>query len=374
MGNEFPTATWTVTQPWRGLFGMLVCLGVAFGITFVFFKEVTQFTGLMGNWAMCMVPIEVIIGVTWMGRYPAEKFDNPWRGLALTILMFFVGSIALMFLAHMIGGGDATNPILSSCIIWSVIITMFWAIAFGSWPFHKMSLPAKGFLTLLCSYLVLMAGFRLLNFNEIGVGAAGGYVPFYPGGGINPGGPISWDAGLCFFFMMIVFMFVMLALGFWPVSKFKSLMTQPIMGISVFIINFALAFICYAIMVWGMDLDPVRSMIYFVMFAFGLLGMIFMFQMWPGRMWPQPLGGFINLLIAAVIAICAFFGIRAFCSMVFGPEWFVADPTTGYLMLGPHGWFAMATVGLGLTFPAWAIYGPAYDFWPLPPTPGPPAH
>jgi hypothetical protein len=351
---------------------MLVCLGVALAITMGFFKEVGMFTGLMGNWAICMVPIEVVIGVVWAGRYPAEKFDNPWRGIALTLLMFIIGSMALLFLAHVIGGGDPTSPILSICVIWAVIITMFWTIAFGSWPFHKMSLPAKGFLTLIGAYLVLMAGFRLLNFNEIGVGAAGGYVPFLPGLGINPDGPISWDAGTCFFFMMIAFMFVQLALGFWPISKFKSLMSQPIMGICVFILCFALAFATYGIMVWGMDLDPVRSMTYVICFAFGLLGCLFMFQAWPGRMWSQPAGGFVNLIFAAILGIIAFFAVRAFCGMVFGPELFVADPTTGLLMLGPFGWFAVATVMLGLTFPAWAIYGPAWDFWPLPPTPPPP--
>jgi len=288
------------------------------------------------------------------------------------MVMFIVGSLAMLFLAYAIADSDWTSPILSICIIWTVATTMFWAIAFGSWPFHKMSLPAKGFLTLLGSYLVVMAGFRLLNFNEIGVGAAGGYVPFLPGLGINPGGPISWDAGTCFFFMMVAFMFVFLALGFWPMSKFKSLMSQPALGISVFIGCFALAFVSYAIMVWGLDLDPVRSMLYFICFAFGLLGILFMFQAWPGRMWSQPVGGFVNLILAVIIGIVAFYLVRMFCGMIFGPEFFVADPNTGLLMLGPFGWFAIATVCLGLTFPAWAIYGPAWDFWPLPPTPPPP--
>lgn len=381
--GEIPTASWTVTQPWRGVFGMLVCLGIAFGISFVWFQNLHGYIGIMGNWAMCMVPIEVVIGVAWAGRYPAERLEQPWRGVALTLFMFVIGTLAFIWLTYIIGGGNPGTPILAVFIIMSVILTMFWVIAFGCWPFHKMSLPVKGLLTLMSVYLVLMAGFRLFNFDTIGSGAYWEIfherAPFFPDLGINPGGPIGWDYGVTFFFIMIVFMFVFLTLGFWPFVKFKSLVVQPAMGIAVFLTCFVLAFICYAIMIWGMDLAPIRTMIYFVCFAFGMLGIIFMFQMWPGRSWPQPMGGFINLLLAVVLGIIAFYGIRAFCQMIFGyydgvNELWVMDPASGYLMAGPVGFFAMATALLGLTFPAWAIYSPAWDFWPLPPTPGPPAH
>jgi len=384
--GELPTASWTVTQPWRGVFGMLVCLGIAFAISFVWFHNIMDYTGLMANWAMCMVPIEVVIGVAWMGRYPAERLEQPWRGIALTLFMFVIGTIAFMFLFYVIGGGHSAAPMLGAFIIMAVIVTMFWVIAFGCWPFHKMSLPAKGLLTLMSSYLLLMAGFRLFNFDTVGIGAPP--PPFVPGrvplavegglhpelAGINPGGPVTWDYGLVFFFIMIVFMFAFLTLGFWPFSKFKSLMVQPVMGLAIFLSCFVLALICYGIMIWGMDLAPMRVMIYFVCFAFGMLGIIFMWQMWPGRSWPQPRGGFINLLLAVVLAIIAFYGMRAFVAMLFGWDWFVLDSASGYLTAGPFGWFALATACLGLTFPAWAIYSPAWDFWPLPPTPGPPAH
>jgi hypothetical protein len=382
VGNDIPTASWTVTQPWRGVFGMLVCLGIALGISFAWYQDLHNFIGIMGNWAMCMVPIEVVIGVTWAGRFPADKFEQPWRGVALTGLMFFIGTLAFIWLTYIVGAGNSGLPILAVFIIMSVILTMFWCIAFGNWPFHKMSLPVRGLLTLMGVYLVLMAGFRLFNFNEIGVGELG-RIPFVTADswvglehfvGVNPGGPIAWDAGVTFFFLMIVFMFAFLTLGFWPITRFKSLCSQPIMGIVVFISCFALALISYAITAWGMDLEPMRVMVYFVCFAFGMLGIIFMFQMWPGRMWSQPVGGFVNLLLAVVLAIIAFFAIRAFCQMVFGPGLFTLDTGTGYLMGGPFGFMAMATVMLGLTFPAWAIYSPAWDFWPLPPTPGPPPH
>jgi hypothetical protein len=387
VGNDFPTASWTVTQPWRGVFGMLVCLGVAFGITFAY--NMNEFMGLFTAWAICIVPIEVIVGLPWMGgTYPAGKFDNPWRGLFIIVFMFFIATMALLFITYVIGGSGIIrdvgpiHPLMNVWIIGVVITTFFGVIAFGCWPFHKMSLPAKGFLTLLAVYLIWTAGFRLISFDYVMV-APGVTVPFYMTGGpfaflagVNPSGPIAWEQMLTFFFGMVVFLFVFVHLGFWPISKFKSLMVQPIMGIVVFITCFAGALICYAIMVWGMDIYPIKVMIFYVCFAFGMLGIIFMFQMWPGRMWAGPIGGFVNLLIAAVLAIIAFWGIRAFCQMVFGAEWFVGLPTGhGYLALGPDGWFAMANVMLALTFPAWAVYGPVFDFWPLPPTPGgPPAH
>lgn len=400
MGNDFPTASWTVTQPWRGVFGMLVCLGIAFGITTAYGMH--EFMGLFTAWAICIVPIEVIVGLPWMGgTFPAGKFDNPWKGIFIIIFMFIIATIALLFIARFIGGagimpdimgpvaGKAIHPLMNVWIIGVVITTFFAVIAFGCWPFHKMSLPAKGFLTLLMVYLIWTAGFRLFDFSwlMVGPGFVGpdpGLVPLYqdiPGApfaalaGVNPAGPIQWEQGLTFFFGMVVFLFVFVHLGMWPISKFKSLMVQPILGIVLFIACFAGALITYAIMVWGMDIYPVKVMLYYVCFAFGMLGIIFMFQMWPGRIWPGPVGGLVNLIVAAVLAIIAFYGMQAFCQMNFGHEWF-QQIGHGYLSTpAPEGWMSMMNVMLALTFPAWAVYGPVFDFWPLPPTPGgPPAH
>jgi len=383
--GEVPTASWTVTQPWRGVFGMLVCLGIAFGISSAY--TMNEFMGLFTAWAICIVPIEVVVGIPWGGKYPAEKFDNPWRGFLIILFMFFVATIALLFITRYIGGGGVMHtvgpihPLMNVWIIGVVITTFFGVIAFGCWPFQKMSLPAKGFLTLLAVYLIWTAGFRLFNFDYIMLDP-GFHIPAYIHGGVfeslagvNPSGPIAWESGLTFFFGMVVFLFVLVHLGFWPISKFKSLMVQPMMGVATFIFCFIGAFITYAIMVWGMDLYPIYVMTLYVAYAFGMLGILFMFQMWPGRLWKGPTGGFINLLLAAVLAIVAFYGIRGFCSMTFGPEWFYASAAGhGYLQMGPDGWFSMANVMLALTFPAWAVYGPVFDFWPLPPTPAPPPH
>lgn len=376
--GEVPTATWTVTQPWRGVFGMLVCLGIALGIAACF--ELEHFTLLMGAWAMCIVPIEVIVGVPWGGTYPAPRLENPWRGFAILLFMFGIATIAFTFIRQYIGGG-AITPLPVVYIIGTVITTMFLAIAFGCWPFQKMSLASKGFLTLLLAYLIWTAGFRLFSFDQIMIGPGWmvpASVPFYSTGGdfaalagINPSGPFAWESAITFYFIMIVFMFVFLHLGFWPFSKFKSLMTQPTLGIVVTISCFVCALITFAIMAWSMDIYPIRIMTNFVCYAFGILGILFMFQMWPGRLWKQPAGGFINLLLGVVIAIIAYYGIKAFCSMIWGPAFFTGIGD-GYLLLGPFGYFAMATVLLGLTFPAWAVYGPCFDFWPLPPTPAPP--
>ncbi len=403
MGNDFPTASWTVTQPWRGIFGMLVCLGVAFAITTAF--DMDAFAGVFTAWAICIVPIEVVVGIPWMGgKFPAGQFENPWKGIFIIIFMFMIATFAFLFITRFIGAAGLMtshapiHPLMNTWIIGVVITTFFGVIAFGCWPFHKMSLPAKGFLTLLAVYLIWTAGFRLISFDGVMV-APNLVLPFYsispifgPGlfaavagtptvmgpavgnfMGVNPSGPIPWEAMLTFFFGMVVFLFVFVHLGMWPFSKFKSLMVQPILGIVLMIACFAGALITYAIMVWGMDIYPIKVMLYYICFAFGMLGIIFMFQMWPGRMWAGPVGGFVNLLVSAVLAIIAFYGIQGFCSMIFGPEYFV-QTGNGYLALGPSGWFAMANVMLALTFPAWAVYGPVFDFWPLPPTPAPPSH
>jgi hypothetical protein len=386
--GDVPTASWTVTQPWRGVFGMLVCLGIAFGITCAYGMD--EFMGLFTAWAICIVPIEVVVGIPWMGgAFPAGKLENPWKGFAIIAFMFFIATIALVFITKFIGGSGVISsvgpihPLMNVWIIGVVILTFFGVIAFDCWPFQKMSLPAKGFLTLLAVYLIWTAGFRLLNFDTMTIPALEPvfgtiHVPAYVSGGIfanlagvNPSGPIAWDQGMTFFFGMVVFLFVFVHLGMWPFSKFKSLMSQPTLGIVLFIACFAGALISYAIGVWGMDIDPIKMMLYYVCYAFGMLGILFMFQMWPGRLWKGPVGGFVNLLVAAVLAIIAFWGIQAFCSAVFGDAYFV-QVGHGILFAGPSGWFAMMNVMLALTFPAWAVFGPVFDFWPLPPTPAPP--
>jgi hypothetical protein len=72
--------------------------------------------------------------------------------------------------------------------------------------------------------------------------------------------------------------------------------------------------------------------------------------------------GFVNIALAVVVGIIAFYVIRAFCLSHFGAEAFAH----------PADVFSMGNLMLGITFPLWAAYSALWDFWPLASTPPPP--
>ena len=74
MDELTPKAKWTVTQPWRGLFGTALTLWVAFAIAAAF--DMQSFMGNFTLFMMSFVAIEVVMGLGW-GRQSSFR-----RGLA----------------------------------------------------------------------------------------------------------------------------------------------------------------------------------------------------------------------------------------------------------------------------------------------------
>jgi hypothetical protein len=374
MDGLSPTARWTITQPWRGLFGIAVTLGAALIITSIF--DMKGYLGVFTTFIMSNVPILAIIGAAWQAQYPStEGVPQPWRGFLLTAFAVLIGSLACFGLVGFVADGAAT-PFIAVQAINTVLTTFVLVLAFGMWPFHKMSLPAKGFLTLICAYIIAWLITMLFNFSMLsypqGIKPSPiGAVPFYAKGGpfaafagIAPMGPFAWESALLFYFCILVFIFCFLALQFWPFHKSPRLMKQPVMGIVVTISCAVLGYILYLIGVQALDIAPLRFLLYAVSFLFGLLMFIFMFQMWPGRTLKSPAaGGFLNIVLSIGVGIVGYHVLGAFCTSHFGAE----------AMRYPNDVFAVANLMLGLTFPAWAAYCALWDFWPLPPTPPPPA-
>ncbi len=361
-------AGWTSSQPWRGLLAVVITLSIALIITTVFDME--TYMGIFTVWAISMVPLEVVMGLGWGGKYPPTGgLQQPWRGFALLGFMFLLGTLACFAVIKLFGAGVA-EPLTNVYIIASVIVTFFAVISFRMWPFQTMSLPAKGFLTLLCSYLIMYVGYRwLFDFSLLsyptGVNPSPGPVPFYAEGGpeaafsaIAPTGLFIWETALTFWFWMVVFLFVFVAIDFWPFSRAPKLMKQPLLGVTVFIACGILAYVAFTIGVGAMKIEPMKFMLDGVCFLFGLLMIRIMFESWPGRRFKSPLGGWVNILIGIAIGIIGFYGIHAFCQWHFGAE----------AMRYPHNWMAIGNVMLALTFPAWAAYAEFFDFWPMPPS------
>jgi len=373
MDQLTPTARWTITQPWRGLFGVAVTVGYAFLITSIF--DLKTFNGYFTLLIMSFVPILVMVGMGWRrGTYPpTEGLQQPWRGMLLTGFVVLIGVIASYVILNFLSRG-AAQPFTNLYAITVVITTFFLVIAFGLWPFNKLSLGASGWLTLLLAYVLMWYLFKLFNFDLLSF-PTGEYlspvkaVPFYTQGGplapfadIAPSGFFRWECAIAFYFWMLIFLFVFAALDMWPLHKSPGIMKQPVLGIVLVIICGLLSGIAWGIGVSALKIEPLKFMLYGVCFLYGLLMMMAMFQMWPGRALPAPGAGFVNILIAIVIGIIAYYAYKAFA------VWHFGDAALKY----PNNVFVLANMMLGLTFPAWACYGDLWDFWPLPPTPPPP--
>jgi hypothetical protein len=375
MDELTPTARWTVTQPWRGIFGLVVTLAAMLIITSIF--DIKGYLGLFTTFIMCNVPVVAVIGAGWEGKYPStEGLSQPARGFLLTAFVVVIGILCALGLVNFCAGGAAT-PFIHVRAIVTVITTFFLVIAFGMWPFQKLSLPAKGFLTLICAYVIgwlitLLFNFSMLSYPQGIKPSPIDPVPFYAEGGplapfanIAPMGPFAWESALLFYFCIFVFLFCFVALQFWPFSKSPKLMKQPVMGIVVIITCIVLGYILYVIGVSALKIAPLRFLLYLVSFLFGLLMFLFMFEMWPGRAIKSPAGcGFLTIILAIIAGIIAYHLLLAFCTANFGAEAMKQYPTDV---------FATANLMLGLVFPAWAVYAVAWNFWPLPPTPPPPS-
>jgi hypothetical protein len=374
MDGLTPTARWTITQPWRGIFGLIITLGASMIITSIF--DLQTYLGIFTTFIMSNVPILVIIGAGWQAQYPStEGLPQPWRGFLLTAFAVLIGLLACSGLVNFLADGAAT-PFINVQAICTVLVTFLFILAFGMWPFQKLSLPAKGFLVLICAYIIAWLIMKLFNFSMLsypqGIKPSPiGAVPFYAKGGplaafagIAPMGPFAWESALTWLFCLFPFLFALLPLQFWPFSKFPSLMKQPVMGIVVTLTCIVLGTILYLIGVQALQIEPLRLLLYLVSFLFGLLMFIFMFQMWPGRTLKSPVGGgFLNIVLSIAVGIVAYLVLGAWCNSHFGAQ----------AMKYPLEVFAKANLMLGLTFPAWAAYAALWDFWPLPPTPPPPA-
>jgi hypothetical protein len=371
MKESTSAGLWVIPQPWRGIFGVAVTVGFTFLMTSIF--DLKTFNGRLTLLLLCFVPILVMVGIGWQrGTYPStDGLSQPWRGMLLTGFVTLIGTIASYVILNFMSGG-AAQPFTNVYAITVVITTFFLVIAFGLWPFNKLSMGPGGWLTLILAYVLMWYLFKLLfNFNLLSF-PTGEYlssiksVPFYAPGGplskfadIAPSGFFRWESAIAFYFWMLLFLFIFASLGMWPLSKFPGVMKQPVMGVVLLLICLGFSIIAWVIGVSVLNIEPLRFMLYGVCFLYGLLMTMTMFQMWPGRLFSGPAAGFVNILIAIAIGIVAYYAYMAFAAWHFG------EAASAY----PNNVFVPATMMLGLSFPAWACYGDLWDFWPLPPTP-----
>jgi hypothetical protein len=371
MDDLAPKARWTITQPWRGIFGLVVTISYVLVITSIF--EVQFFLSFYTLLIMSMVPILVMMCLGWGGKYPStEGLPQPWRGILLTGFVVLLGTLVCMAVRTFLSGGVA-QPFANIYLISTVLTTFFLILAFGMWPFGKLSFGVKGWFTLILAFLLMWFLLKLYDFSLLsfptGVNPSPVKpVPFYAEGGpfqqfaaLAPRGPFLWEYAITFYFWMLVFLFAFANLGMWPFNKSPKLMKQPLFGIVLTLVCAIFAWIAFSIAVNWLKIEPLTFLLSGICWAFGVLMIMTLLQMWPGRVLKQPAWGCVNILLAIGIGIVAYYPYKAFAVWHFGKA-----------MVYPNDIFILANMMLGITFPAWVAYTDLWDFWPLPPTPAPP--
>ena len=353
---------WAKKQPWRGIFALLVTLAASLVLTASF--DIQEYTGIVGYLIMSFIPMFAVIGLFWKRAGVIPELPQPFRGILLTMVAGIIGVLTVKGLIAFLGEG-VLLPHLNLHMVCTICTIFFIALAFGFWPFNKLSPVAGGFLSLIVAYVIGWIVLQFFNFAMLsyptGVNPSPiGKVPFYAPGGplakfgaLAPMGPFLWEHGFSFYLWGIILVFAFVLINFWPFSAFK--IGQPLFGVLVTIVALVISYIVNFICIDVLKIEPLRCAAYGVSFVFGVLLILIPFEMWPGRAIGKLLGGVINVLIAIGIGIVAYKTLLSFCQWHFGEG-----------MKYPNDIFAMATLMLGMVFPMWACYSDLFDFWPLP--------
>jgi hypothetical protein len=342
-------------QPVVGIAATALAIVVSLGFISLF--EFQLFAGWISYCLLCIIPMQIVIAVTWGAKLPARAAQNsqPLKGLLLVCLTVVVGLFVGVAYFILVGGSvSPPTPMLIQCAIVSVAVTFWAAIMWGGWPFNtifKNSITA-GLAMLLACYVVNYLLFRIF-FNYAFLEGAPVYVP-----ALDPQGMFNAWSALVFYMSALGIMFLMLHFDLWPLARFPALMQQPVLGIVWTAIALTLGGLAFYIGTRVMGIDVVR---YFVRvpvpFIFGSIVMLNMLQGSVFAKLTQPLKGILSGAAAAAIGTVLALMYDGLSPMVSGP---LPGGLPAYEL---ETWLASAL--LGVTFPLMIFCAEFFSFWPL---------
>ncbi len=341
-------------QPTLGIISSVLVILVSLGFISIF--RLPTFTTWVAYLMICLIPMVVVISVTWAAKHPAfaVRHAQPARGLLFVLLLLAAGvPVALVHFVAVGGSVSPPTPMVSMCIITTVVVAFWFAIVWGGWPFSRlMKNPAAGLLMLVAGYVVNYLLFRLF-FNYGFMKGTPAYQPAQdPHGLFN-----AWNA-VVFFVTAISAMFLLVCFELWPLAKRPALTRQPLLGAVWTAIMLGIGGLAVFVGegLLGMEAPAfmVRAPIPFV------FGTIIVMNMMEGSLFArfsQPLKGVLNAATAAVIGV----GLARLYGAL-GPI------VSGHMEPGPPGyvfeiWLASAL--LAVTFPFLVIFAELFQFWPL---------
>jgi len=342
-------------QPALGVAATVLVMVIA--LAFVSLFSFPTFAGWVAYFLLCVIPIQIVMAVTWGSARPtfAANAPQPVRGLLLTLFALVVGAVVAALALKFVGAGvTPPAPILAHWVIVSVPV-MFWAaIMFGGWPFTKLikSPMAAGLTMLVAVYVVNGLLFRVF-FNYEFMQGAPIYVP-----SIDPHGMFNGWSALVFYVTALAGMFLVIAFDLWPLTANPKIMQQPVLGIVWTMMALAIGAVAFYIGVNVMHLDVVHFLVTVpVPFIFGSIVVLNMLQNSLFASLTQPLKGVANTIAIVVIGV----GL----SRVYG---LLAPMVTGTLNAGPPAYdfeIWLASSLLSVTFPFLIFYAEFFKYWPL---------
>jgi hypothetical protein len=343
-------------QPILGILATALIIVISLGFISLF--DYPKFSGWVATFLLCIIPMEIVMGVTWgmkQPRFAAER-SQPLRGILFSLIALVAGVVVA--LAHWIGVGGGMSPptpMLSQCLIASVVITFCLAIMWGGWPFTALikNPIGAGLAVLVACYVINYLFFRVF-FNYDFMKGAPVYVAAQ-----DPGGMFNAWSSVVFYVTAIGVMFLMLCFDLWPFTKSPSLMKQPVLGIAWSILALVAGYAAFYIGVDVMKMDVVAFMVTFpIPFIFGTIFVLNMLQGSLFAKFTQPLKGVLNTVAAAVLGSLFALMYRALMHVV----------TPGEINPGPPGYQAeiwQASALLAVTFPFLVAYADFFTMWPL---------
>ncbi len=342
-------------QPAAGIIATVLVMAIS--LAFISSFDLSTFTGWVAYLIECMIPMQIVIGITWATKHPqfAAARSQPSKGLLLALLSIVAGAItAVLFLYAINGGIKAPTPFLGMFTVTLVLSTFSGSIIWGGWPFMNLirSPVAAGLTMLATCYALNYIIFRVFFNYSFMQGSPAYDAALDPHGLFN-----AWSV-VVYYITVIAVMFLMLSFDLWPLTKFPAIMKQPILGIVWSIICLVFGYVAYYIGVHTLKMDVVSFMVRVpVAFIFGTIIVLNMLQ---GSLFghlAQPLKGVLNMTAVVLVGTLLFVVYGALSGYIVnnlkpGP------PTYDFEL-----WIASAL--LGVTFPLLIFHAEFFKLWPL---------
>jgi hypothetical protein len=339
-------------QPLLGL--VATAFVVAVSLAFLALFDFPLFVGWVAFVMLCIVPQQVVTAVI-ATHPPFAPHTQPARGVVLLATNVVAALIIAAIVWVTVGESvSPPGPIPSQYAVVVVPTTFLMAIAFGGWPFVRISrnMGKAGLMLLVVSYALTYVLFRVF-FNYDFLRDTPVYLASAPDGLFNG------VSALVFYVTALAGMFLLPHFDLWPLSTYPGVMKQPWLGLVWTVIALIVGGIVMWVTVERLALDPMWVLTRITApFIFGTIVVLNMLQGSLFASWRQPLKGLANATVAAVAGSLLAQVYGRVDRLLVGVELPSGAPGYEYEL-----WLVNAL--LSVTFPFLIVHAAYFAFWPM---------